>query len=310
MPVVIVLITAIAVSLFVHFYQTVVNEAFLERSAAYVAAFANTTDAWLEEGAEEMVKTAARFLLVGSALYVQVVSGDAVLVDERIGAADSLHLIAPSVPVISRTVERCRLDHGPNYLDVIVPTEPLIAQDGSLEGGYVRIGLDATANDVRIRSMMLIASGIGLAFDLLVIGLFLWVLRGVWSPETTAKSNNRGEHGELAESVIIQLGALRIDQINKEVTLDGKYVSLTPKQYMLLHLLASDAKRVFSDKEILKAVWPDSSYADSKDVKQQVYLLRRRLEKVHPDATKIIVNVPGFGYKLVPPIVDDDLTEC
>ncbi|MCK4393631.1 hypothetical protein KAX17_12065, partial [Candidatus Bipolaricaulota bacterium] len=197
-PVLIVLITAIAVSLFVHFYQTVLNEAFLERGAAYVAAFANTTDAWLEEGAEEMVKTAARFLLVGSALYVQVVAGDAVLVDELIGAADSLHLIAPSVPVISRTVERCRLDHGPNYLDVIVPTELLIAQDGSLEGGYVRIGLDATANDVRIRSMMLITSGIGLAFDLLVIGLFLWVLRRVWSPETTAKSNNRGEHGELA----------------------------------------------------------------------------------------------------------------
>ncbi|HEC63428.1 MAG TPA: helix-turn-helix domain-containing protein, partial [Candidatus Acetothermia bacterium] len=69
----------------------------------------------------------------------------------------------------------------------------------------------------------------------------------------------------------------------------------------LLRLLASSPGRVFSDQEILREVWPDSRYANSKDVKQYVYLVRQRLGKVRPGAEGMIVTVPGFGYKLVSP---------
>ena len=77
---------------------------------------------------------------------------------------------------------------------------------------------------------------------------------------------------------------------------------LTPKQFALLSLLAASPGRVFSDEEIIDAVWPASAYADGKDVKQYVYLLRRRLSQTGGEGSEIIVNVPGFGYRLEPPL--------
>jgi len=93
------------------------------------------------------------------------------------------------------------------------------------------------------------------------------------------------------------------------VTLFGEPVRLSPKQFTLLRLLASSPGKVFSDREILREVWPDSRYANSKDVKQYVYLVRQRLGKVRPGAEGMIVTVPGFGYKLIPPD-EAGLTEC
>ena len=97
------------------------------------------------------------------------------------------------------------------------------------------------------------------------------------------------------------MGALEIFEDQKHVRLFGEPVRLSPKQFAFLRLLASAPGRVFSDREILREVWPDSQYANSKDVKQYVYLVRQRLGKVRPGAEGMIVTVPGFGYKLVPP---------
>jgi DNA-binding winged helix-turn-helix (wHTH) protein len=55
---------------------------------------------------------------------------------------------------------------------------------------------------------------------------------------------------------------------------------------------------VFSEAEILAAAWPDSPYADARDIKQYIYLLRRRLSDVRSDGRDVIVTVPGFGYRL------------
>ena len=303
------LLTGLAVGLFVHTYHAVVHEAFVERSTAYAAAFANVAEAWRRGGDEEMVETAARFLLLGSALYVQVVSGTAVLIDERTQDSDSLDLLRPPVPSAGRTVEQRRLGDGPRFLDVIIPTTFATTEDQESESGYVRIGVNASTVGERIRSTTLIASGIGFAFDGLVIGFILWLIRHILRREAQNKKTACAANSPSARPPIIAHGALRIDEIAKHVSLFGKEVPLPPKQYALLRLLASDPFRVFSDKEILAAVWSTSSYADSKDVKQQVYLLRRRLTAVCSDAPKLIVNVPGFGYKLVPPIVDENLTE-
>ena len=103
-------------------------------------------------------------------------------------------------------------------------------------------------------------------------------------------------------------GGLRVEEATKRVSLFGQEVSLTPKQYALLSLLASEPGRVFSDREIIAAIWSESAYADSKDVKQQVYLLRRRLATVHPDGARLVANAPGFGYRLASFGVDGNVT--
>ena len=108
---------------------------------------------------------------------------------------------------------------------------------------------------------------------------------------------------------MLRIGGLVIDESAKTVSLDGKSVRLTPKQYALLSLLCSDAGRVFSEEEILQVVWAESDYADSKDVKQYIYLLRQRLAEASDSGAMLVVNVPGFGYKIEYPQVEGDLTK-
>jgi len=96
---------------------------------------------------------------------------------------------------------------------------------------------------------------------------------------------------------VMRAGPLRIDDQRKAVFLGGKPVRLSPKEYELLKLLASEPGRVFSDREILERVWPEGGLASSTDVKRYIHLLRRKLEE-DPKSPKLIVTVKGFGYKL------------
>ena len=81
-------------------------------------------------------------------------------------------------------------------------------------------------------------------------------------------------------------------------------IDLAPKQAELLDLLIRAPGRAFSDTDILGRVWQDSAYANSSDVKQQIYLIRKRLRAVGLTASDILVTVPGVGYKLV--VTTDD----
>lgn len=92
--------------------------------------------------------------------------------------------------------------------------------------------------------------------------------------------------------------SLEIDDARKVVNADGREVSLSPKEYALITLLASDPGRVFSPQEIIAALWPGDSYATAQDVQKYVYLLRKRLEK-DPSNPKFVQTVRGFGYRLV-----------
>ncbi len=93
------------------------------------------------------------------------------------------------------------------------------------------------------------------------------------------------------------VGPLEIDDQRKTVTLGGRPIPLSPKEYELLKLLASEPGRVFSDREILERVWPEGSLASSTDVRRYIHLLRRKLER-DPKRPELIVTVKGFGYKL------------
>ena len=108
---------------------------------------------------------------------------------------------------------------------------------------------------------------------------------------------------DLLASVIEHLGAkierIVIDDLRKEVRVDGRTVSLSPKEFQLLKLLASSPGRVFTNREILEELWPPTSvsYATGQDVQKYVYLLRRKVE-VDPKRPKLILTARGFGYRL------------
>jgi len=89
---------------------------------------------------------------------------------------------------------------------------------------------------------------------------------------------------------------LYIDDREKKVVIGERHVRLSPKQYGLLALLASDPGKVFSAREILARLWPDKPGRES-DVAQYVFLLRRKIE-ADPAQPKWLLTEQGFGYKL------------
>ncbi|HZG55443.1 response regulator transcription factor [Paenibacillus sp.] len=85
------------------------------------------------------------------------------------------------------------------------------------------------------------------------------------------------------------------------VTADGQEVSLTPKEYELLHYLAVSPDKVFSREQLLKDVWNYEFFGDLRTVDTHVKRLREKLNKVSPDAAAMITTVWGVGYKLEVP---------
>jgi len=93
------------------------------------------------------------------------------------------------------------------------------------------------------------------------------------------------------------VGSIHIDDRSKTVTVGDSFLSLSPKEYKLLRLLASEPGRVFSSDEIIAHLWPDSDRAAANDVKQYIHLLRSKLYR-SADIGDPIENIKGFGYRL------------
>jgi two-component system, OmpR family, KDP operon response regulator KdpE len=99
------------------------------------------------------------------------------------------------------------------------------------------------------------------------------------------------------ESHIVTVGPLSVDLAAQTVTLDGKTVDLTRKEYRLLHLLAMKVGLVVSHDHLIEKIWPNAS----RDNIQYLRLLIRNLrQKVEPDPNgpRLIVTESGVGYRL------------
>lgn len=91
---------------------------------------------------------------------------------------------------------------------------------------------------------------------------------------------------------------LRIETDAHRVTTDGVEIQLTPKEFELLHYLASSPDKVFSREDLLKNVWNYEFFGDLRTVDTHVKRLREKLNKVSAEAAAMITTVWGVGYKL------------
>jgi len=101
-----------------------------------------------------------------------------------------------------------------------------------------------------------------------------------------------------------QLGDLVINYGDREVTLGGKAVELTPIEYDLLRTLSVNAGRVTTYDSLIRQVWSGREYANSRLVRTFVKNLRRKLGH-DPSGSAYINNVRGVGYRM--PQSSDDL---
>lgn len=91
---------------------------------------------------------------------------------------------------------------------------------------------------------------------------------------------------------------LVIDHDARRVTARGGEVNLTPKEYDLLHYLASSPEKVFSREALLKDVWNYDFFGDLRTVDTHVKRVREKLNRVSAEAATMITTVRGIGYKL------------
>ena len=295
---IVVSLSAVVTTLFTHSYLGVLHDAFRERSVAYAQAFTSAAQPWRTQADFEMLRSAAHLLLAGSAIYVQIADETGFLVDERTAAAEGLTLDLES-EILASSLSQTMRSAGGSHLDILVP---LPSADGS---GYARVGIDRATVIAQSNGPIVIASGTAIGFDAVMLLILAVAIRGRRREEQASAGHDAAiAHNENT----LTAGPLEVDVRRKTVRLSGAPVRLTPKQFALLELLAGQPGRVFSEREILEAAWPDSPYADSKDIKQYVYLVRRRLSEVDTDARDLIVTVPGFGYKLAAESVDSELT--
>lgn len=97
---------------------------------------------------------------------------------------------------------------------------------------------------------------------------------------------------------ITNAGPVVIDDRCKRVTIFGEEIALSPKEYQLLQLCASEPGKVFSHEEITECLWPKRDDGEGVDIKQYVHLLRSKLGRVR-GGRDLIENVKGFGYRLL-----------
>jgi len=103
-----------------------------------------------------------------------------------------------------------------------------------------------------------------------------------------------------ASSPAIELEGLSIDLAAREVRVLGELVSLTPKEFDLLVVLARSPRRVFSRAQLLDEVWGSSpAYQDPATVTVHVRRVRQKIE-ANPEQPRWIVTVWGVGYRFEP----------
>ena len=92
---------------------------------------------------------------------------------------------------------------------------------------------------------------------------------------------------------VLKFEGLEINMSGREVFVDGKPVSLTPKEYDLLFYLVRNKGIALSREKLLEEVWGYDFYGDDHTVDTHIKMLRNSLG----DYRKFIVTLRGMGYK-------------
>lgn len=95
----------------------------------------------------------------------------------------------------------------------------------------------------------------------------------------------------------ISIRDLTINKDNHKVTVGDEEIKLTPIEFDILYLLASNPGRVFSTDEIFEKVWNEKVYEANNTVMVHIRRLRGKM-KEDTRQTKIITTVWGVGYKI------------
>lgn len=97
------------------------------------------------------------------------------------------------------------------------------------------------------------------------------------------------------EKPIFRSGDLSVDLVRRIVTVGGREVKLSPREYELLRLLVAHAGKVLTHKFLLREVWGGDG--DVQYLRIYIRALRQKIEAT-PDRPQHIITEQGVGYRL------------
>lgn len=100
---------------------------------------------------------------------------------------------------------------------------------------------------------------------------------------------NRSRTGKVN---ILTLGALTLDIVAQQASLNGQDMALTPKEFSLLLKLINNRNQCVSPEALYESVWGNTMYGDANALKTTIWRLRKKLVSSNME----IVSVRGEGY--------------
>jgi len=109
----------------------------------------------------------------------------------------------------------------------------------------------------------------------------------------------RGSTTPAPRDEIVQVGPVRLDTGRREVTVHGRPVDLSRKEFDLLALLMSHAGQVVTREWCIDRLWWDQELSDTRTLDTHVKRLRRKVEP-DPAHPRHLVTVRGVGFRFEP----------
>jgi two-component system KDP operon response regulator KdpE len=107
----------------------------------------------------------------------------------------------------------------------------------------------------------------------------------------------RRYHKSVDKDPMVRTGPLVVDLVSRAVLLDGQHITLTRKEYRLLHVLASHLGLVVTHNQLIKEIWGNSMADNIQYLRMLVRKLRQKLE-IDPSQPKLLISESGVGYRL------------
>lgn len=102
----------------------------------------------------------------------------------------------------------------------------------------------------------------------------------------------------LVSDKTLTVGGIELDNETKTITVDGKPVSLTPKEYDILKLLMEHPGKVYAPKELYKEIWGEDALTGGENtVAVHIRHIREKIE-ITPNEPRYLKVVFGQGYKI------------
>ncbi len=107
---------------------------------------------------------------------------------------------------------------------------------------------------------------------------------------------NQGEEWGKASHRVIKAGDLEVDLDRHAVSLKGEPLSLKPREFDLLALLASNRGRALTREQILETVWGPDFFGETRTVDVHIRWLREKIQS-YPYCPQRIITIRGVGYR-------------